>query len=143
MIIIGSDHAGFDLKEQIKSYLIEQNYNIVDVGPFTVDPEDDFSSYVSLMAKANDKNKNTRIIAVCGSGVGMCIGLNKQKNIFCVLGHNVEEVKLARGHNNVNALALAGRKISIEQAKEMINAFLTTEHLGGKYAKRMASLEDN
>ena len=143
MIILGSDHAGFDLKEQIKSYLMEQGENIVDVGAFSLDPEDAFSSFVPLMAKANDNNKDTRIIAVCGSGVGMCIGLNKQKNIFCVLGHTVDEVKLAREHNNVNALALAGRKVNIEQATEMINAFLTTKHLGGKYAKRMASLENN
>ena len=143
MIILGSDHAGFELKEQVKSFLMEQGHNIVDVGAFSVDPEDDFSHFVSLMAKANDNNKDTRIIAVCGSGVGMCIGLNKQKNVFCVLGHNAEEVKLAREHNNVNALALAGRKTSFEQAKEMINVFLSTKHLGGKYAKRMANLENN
>lgn len=141
MIILGSDHAGFELKEKIKQYLMELDENIVDVGAFCVDPEDDFSYYVSLMAKANDKNKNTKIIAVCGSGVGMCIGLNKQKNVFCVLGHNEEEVKLAREHNDVNALALAGRKTSFEEAKLIINAFLSTKHLGGKYAKRMASLE--
>lgn len=141
MIILGSDHAGFELKEKVKAYLMELGEDLVDVGAFNVDPEDDFSNYVSLMAKAKDESKNTRIIAVCGSGVGMCIGLNKKKNIFCVLGHNEEEVKLAREHNDVNALALAGRKTSFEEAKAIINVFLSTKHLGGKYARRMANLE--
>lgn len=142
MIILGCDHAGFKLKEKIKNYLLKQNEDIVDVGAFCIDPNDDFSHFVELIAKANDKNENTRIIAVCGSGVGMCIGLNKQKNIRCVLGHTKKEVVLARQHNNVNALALAGRKICICKAKRLISAFLLTEHLGGKYLKRMQSLEE-
>ena len=141
MIIIGCDHAGFELKEKIKKYLINKNeYAIVDVGAFKLDNEDNFSKYVKLMLKSFDENKSSRIIAVCGSGVGMSIGLNKHKGVFCVLGYSEDEVKTARQHNDVNALALGGRVLSFARAKKIIDVFLSTEHLGGKYKKRMEEI---
>ena len=141
MVIIGSDHAGFELKEQIKNYLQELNMSILDVGAYKLDPEDDFSQFVNLMAKSFEQNPKSQIIAVCGSGIGMNIGLNKQKGIFSALGHSVEEVSKAREHNNINALALGGRTTSFEDAKQMIDAFLNTKHLGGKYLKRMKDID--
>ena len=141
MIIIGSDHAGYELKEQIKKYLQEINCSILDVGAYKLDPEDDFSQFVNLMAKSFKQNPKAQISAVCGSGVGMNIGLNKQKGLFSVLGHSVEEVTKAREHNNINALALGGRTTSFENAKQMIDSFLNTKHLGGKYLKRMKDID--
>ncbi len=141
MIIIGSDHAGYSLKEEIKNYLQEINEDIVDVGAYSVDAEDNFSEFVVKMVKAYNMNKTSKIIAICGSGVGMNIGLNKNKGIFCVLGHNKAEVEKAREHNNVNALSLGGRVTSLEDAKEMISAFLNTNHLGGKYEERMKLID--
>lgn len=141
MVIIGSDHAGFELKEQIKNYLQELNMSILDVGAYKLDPEDDFSQFVNLMAKSFEQNPKSQIIAVCGSGIGMNIGLNKQKGIFSALGHSVEEVSKAREHNNINALALGGRTTCFEDAKQMIDAFLNTKHLGGKYLKRMKDID--
>ena len=142
MIIIGCDHAGFELKEKIKKYLINKNeYAVVDVGAFKLDNEDNFSNYVNLMLKCFDENKSSKIIAVCGSGVGMSIGLNKHKGVFCVLGYSEEEVKTARLHNDVNALAIGGRVTSFSKAKKMIEVFLTTEHLNGKYKKRMEEID--
>ena len=141
MIIIGSDHAGYELKEQIKTYLQEINCSILDVGAYKLDPEDDFSQFVNLMAKSFQQNPKAQIIAVCGSGVGMNIGLNKQKGLFSALGHSVEEIIKAREHNNINALALGGRTTSFENAKQMIDAFLNTKHLGGKYLKRMKDID--
>lgn len=142
MIILGADHAGFELKENIKNYLIEQNEDIVDVGAFKVDQEDDFSTFVKLISKAFLNNNQVKIIACCGSGVGMNIGLNKIKGVFSCLGHSVEEVKKAREHNNINALALGGRTTTFNLAKKMVEAFLTTEHLGGKYTKRMEEIDN-
>lgn len=142
MIIIGADHGGYELKENIKTYLQEQNEDILDVGAYNVDGEDNFSNFVVLMAKSFKEYPNSKIIAVCGSGVGMNIGLNKNKNIFCCLGHSVNEVKLAREHNNINALALGGRTTSLEEAKQMIEVFLKTEHLGGKYLQRMTDIDN-
>lgn len=141
MIILGADHAGLELKETLKQYLVEKNEDVLDIGANTLDANDNFSTFVKLMADAFYKNENAKIIAVCGSGVGMNIGLNKNKNIFCCLGHTFEEVSKAREHNNINALALGGRTTSVKDAKQMVDAFLTTAHLGGKYTKRMEDID--
>ena len=141
MIIIGADHAGFELKEKIKKFLQKEGYDIVDVGAFKIDTEDDFSFYVKLLSKAFEQDENSFIISVCGSGVGMNVGLNKHKNIRSVVGHTVEEVALAREHNDVNALSLSGRTTSFILAKKMIKAFLDTKNLKGKYEKRMKEIE--
>ena len=95
---------------------------------------------VWIEKKYNDY-KDAKLIAVCGSGVGMNIALNKQKGIFCVLGHSSKEVKKAREHNNVNAIAFGGRTTCFLRAKSMLNTFFKTEHLGGKYLKRMTDID--
>lgn len=166
MIILGADHGGFELKERIKQKLCGENYSVVDVGAFEIDCEDDFSKFVKLMCNAfdnatksasckksqenvenlsenNGKNaeiEDVKIIAFCGSGVGVSIGLNKHKNIFCAVGHNKEEVEKARLHNGINALALGGRVTTFEDAEKMVDVFLSTDSLGGKYARRMQEL---
>ncbi len=142
MIVLLCDHAGFELKEYIKKRLLKENYDIVDVGACELDENDDFSTYVGIVKRTVDcLNANNKIIAVCGSGVGMCIGLNKIKGIRCVVGHSAEEVEMARRHNNVNALALGGRVTKTLVAYKMVKTFLETESLGGKYAKRMNDIE--
>ena len=163
MIILGADHGGFELKERIKQKLCGENYSVVDVGAFEMDSEDDFSKFVKLMCNAFDnatgnsssqeshenlsknneenvKIEDVKIIAFCGSGVGVSIGLNKHKNIFCAVGHNKEEVEKARLHNGINALALGGRVTTFEDAEKMVDVFLSTDSLGGKYARRMQEL---
>ena len=141
MVILGCDHAGYDLKEKIKNYLVKKNMNIVDVGASSVDNNDDFSKYVLLLRKAFNMSPNCQIIAVCGSGVGMNIGLNKTKGIRCVLGNSVKQVRLARQHNDINAISFGGRNASFFKAKKMINAFFNTDFLGGKYKKRMDEID--
>ena len=152
MIILGADHGGFELKEHIKQMLAKKGYSIVDVGAFEMDENDDFSHFVRLMCNAFDKATcdasaerenecgEVRILAFCGSGVGVNIGLNKHKDVFCAVGHSKEEVEKARMHNGINALALGGRVTTKENAEEMVEAFLTTDTLGGKYARRMQEL---
>ena len=90
--------------------------------------------------QSENENQEIKIIAFCGSGVGVCIGLNKHKNILCAVGHNKEEVEKACLHNGINALALGGRVVSVEQAEEMIDVFLATKSLGGKYERRMKEI---
>lgn len=141
MIIIGADHAGFELKEKVKKFLQKEGFDIVDIGAFELDDNDDFSFYIKLITKAYEQNRESKIISVCGSGVGMNVGLNKQKGIRSLVAHSVEEVELARKHNNVNALALSGRTISLLKAKKLIKAFLKTESLKGKYERRMKEIE--
>lgn len=141
LIILGSDHGGFELKEKVKTWLTKQNYNIVDVGAFVKDDNDDFSKYVLLMRKCFDNNVDARVIAFCASGVGMNIGLNKHKGVRCVLAHDAQEVALARNHNDVNALAFGGKITTFVHAKHIIEAFLGEKSLKGKYVRRMSDIE--
>ena len=141
MIVIGCDHGGFELKNIIKDYLVDLDEMVLDVGAFEIDDLDDFSTYAKLVAK-NMKEENAKGIAICGSGVGMCIALNKFKGIYAVNGIDEEKVKLAREHNNVNALCLGGRMVEVDSAKKMVKAFLDTEFLGGKYQKRIDDIDN-
>ena len=141
MIILGCDHGGFDLKEYLKSYLQKTGHDIVDVGAFSVDPLDDFPKYAKIMAKTFNDCPDSQVIAICGSGVGMSIALNRNKGIYCVLGYDESQVAKAREHNNANALALGGRTISKIKARKLVDAFLNTKFLHGKYEKRMKELD--
>lgn len=141
MIVIGCDHGGFELKNIIKDYLVDLDEMVLDVGAFEIDNLDDFSTYAKLVAE-NMKEENAKGIAICGSGVGMCIALNKFKGIYAVNGIDEEKVKLAREHNNVNALCLGGRMVEVDSAKKMVKAFLDTEFLGGKYQKRIDDIDN-
>lgn len=141
MIVIGCDHGGFELKNIIKDYLVDLDEIVLDVGALEFDELDDFSTYAKLIAE-NMKNENAKGIAICGSGVGMCIALNKFKGIYAVNGIDEEKVKLSREHNNVNALCLGGRMVEVDSAKKMVKAFLETEFLGGKYQKRIDDIDN-
>lgn len=141
MIIVGADHAGFELKEKVKKFLQKRGEKVVDVGAFSLDENDDFSHFAALLKKAFVKDERCRIISFCGSGVGMNIALNKQKNIRGMVGHNEKEVELARQHNNINALSLSGRTTSLISAKKMVTLFLSTKELKGKYERRMREIE--
>ena len=142
MIVLLCDHAGFEIKEYLKNRLVKENYDIVDVGACELDENDDFSTYVGIVRRTIDTfNTENKIIAVCGSGVGMCIGLNKIKGVRCVVGHSVSEVEMARLHNDVNTLALGGRVTGKRVAYKMVKTFLETKSLGGKYARRMSDIE--
>ena len=140
MIVIGCDHGGLELKNKIKDYLVDLDEIVLDVGAFEFDELDDFSTYAKLIAK-NMKEENAKGIAICGSGVGMCIALNKFKGIYAVNGIDGDKVSLARQHNNINALCLGGRMIDFENATKMVDAFLKTEFLGGKYQKRIDDID--
>ena len=141
MIILGCDHGGFELKEQIKKYLNSKGLECVDVGAYELNDQDDFSFFSKKMIQKYNEDKTSKIIAICGSGIGMNIALNKNKGIFSAVGHTVEEVTTARMHNNINSLAFGGRVITFELAIKMIEAFLTTDFIGGKYQKRMSEID--
>lgn len=138
-IVMCADHAGFELKEKLKEYLAK-TYQIIDVGAKLVDNDD---SYVDYAKKANIMvvKNNCFGIYICGSGVGMCIVANKQKGIRAVMPSSVELVEKSRQHNNANVLCLGARFLSLEQAKNITDKFLSTEFLGGKYQTRLDSIE--
>jgi ribose 5-phosphate isomerase B len=135
-IAIGSDHAGFPVKEAIRKYLEGAGYAVDDQGTSSEDSVDypDFGKAVGerVAAKQDDLG-----IAVCGSGIGISIAANKVPGIRAALAHNVLTAQLAREHNDANVLALGARIVTPAAALEMVHTFLTTPYAGGRHQRRL------
>ena len=138
-IFISSDHAGFQLKEYIKSFLKKRKYSFIDLGPDN-DNRVDYPDYAHLVAKKVEINKNYRGILVCGSGTGMNITANKHKNIRAALCYNVKSTKLSRLHNDANIITLGSRLLSKKNALNCISIFLKTKFEGGRHTKRIKKI---
>lgn len=126
MIYLGSDHAGFELKQAVKGWLesIEEPYE--DKGNAVLDPADDYPDFGFAVAEAVRDDFGGKGILVCGSAQGVCIAANKVAGVRAVAARTAEEARLAREHNNANVLCLSGWKQSLEDAKPVIEAFLRT-----------------
>jgi len=141
-IIIGSDHAGFDLKEKIKTFLSERNeFFVEDAGVFNREPVD-YPIIAHRVAKNISEGKFGRGILLCGSGIGMSIVANKHRNVRAALCHNLYTVKFSRKHNDANILALGGRVLGDGLAFEMVDLFLHTNFEGGRHKRRVDQIED-
>ncbi len=126
-LYLASDHAGFDLKEEIKLYLLSKNYEVEDCGNSTRDPNDDYPDFISKAAEKVSTDGSSRGIVFGKSGTGEAIVANKFKNVRAVVGFNLENVSLSRTHNNANVLSLGSQFVGLDLAKEMVDAFLSTE----------------
>ena len=135
-IIIGADHAGFDLKEAVKPYLAEAGWEVVDQGTFDNAPVD-YADFGGPVAMAVSTGLFSRGILVCGSGVGMTILANKFPRVRAVLGLDEEMVSLSRRHNDTNVLALAGRRTDEKKAAAIITGWLATPFEGGRHLQRL------
>ena len=136
IIPIGADHAGFELKTEIISFLLFIGFSVKDFGCYSNDSIDypDFGHPVAEMVESNEAMLG---IVICGSGNGINMTVNKHKGIRSALCWNTELAGLARQHNNANILALPARFISTELALEMVNVFLTTSFEGGRHQTRI------
>ncbi len=139
-IAIGADHAGFKLKEAVKSFLMSKGYKVIDEGTYSEDSVDypDFAKKVANDLKGNAADFG---ILVCGTGIGMSIAANRIKGIRAALCLFPEMAKLARAHNNANILVLPGRLIGPELANWIVEAFLSESFQGGRHEKRIQKLE--
>ncbi len=126
-IYLGSDHAGFELKEQIKEDLIEKQYDIVDCGAHVFNKNDDYSDFISIVGKNVGENTNSYGIVFGKSGAGECMVANKTKGARAVLGFSKENVALSRLHNNANILSLGSMFVNEELGKELVRIFLETK----------------
>ncbi len=138
-IFISSDHAGFKLKEYIKSFLKKKKYSFIDLGPNN-DNRVDYPDYAHSVAKKVKINKNYRGILVCGSGMGMNIAANRHKNIRAAQCYNVKSTKLSRLHNDANIITLGSRLLSKKNALNCISIFLKTKFEGGRHTKRIKKI---
>jgi len=126
-VFLGSDHAGFDLKEKIKIYLKKSKIPFLDIGPKKKVPGDDYPDYAFKVAQKVSSNKNFRGILVCGTGTGMTIAANKVKGIRAVSAYDSYSAKMSRADNNTNVLGLRGRFFSDIKAKSIVSIWLKTK----------------
>ena len=138
-IFISSDHAGFKLKEAIKTYLSKKKLSFQDMGPYRNDKVDypDFAHKVARKVKVNKKNVG---ILVCGSGMGMNITANRHKNIRAAQCFNLKSTKLSRLHNDANIITLGSRLLTKKNALNCVSIFLNTKFEGGRHSKRIKKI---
>lgn len=140
-IAIGSDHAGFYLKEDIKNYLEEKNIEVIDMGP-SDDSRVDYPDFGHAVGHKVIDDELDFGIVICGSGIGISIAANKVKGIRAALVSEPYSAKLARRHNNANVLAMGARLIGLDMAKEIVDAFLSEEFEGGRHINRVEKIEE-
>ena len=138
-IFISSDHAGFKLKEAIKSYLSNKKLSFTDMGPYN-DSRVDYPDFAHKVAKRVKLNKNNVGILVCGSGMGMNIAANKHKNIRAAQCFNLKSTKLSRLHNDANIITLGSRLLTKKNALSCVGVFLNTSFEGGRHSKRIKKI---
>lgn len=136
-LLIASDHAGFELKEKIKSYFL--NLQWVDLGANSTDSVDypDFADSLAMNLKEDPSQK---AVLICGSGQGMAIRANKYPHIRAALCYNNEITELSRLHNDANVICLGSRFCDMDAAVQMLKTFLNTEFEGGRHQKRVDKL---
>jgi ribose 5-phosphate isomerase B len=133
-IAIGSDHAGFDYKEMLKSFL--SGYEIKDFGTYSADSVD-YPDFAHPVAEGVENNEFDFGILVCGSANGVAITANKHQGIRAAICWENEIAALARQHNNANVICIPARFVSTELAKEMVTTFLSTAFEGGRHQNRV------
>jgi ribose 5-phosphate isomerase B len=138
-IFISSDHAGFKLKEEIKSHLSKKKISFKDMGPYN-DDRVDYPDYAHKVARKVMTNKSNVGILVCGSGMGMNIAANRHKNIRAAQCFNLKSTKLSRLHNDANIITLGSRLLNKKLALSCVNTFLNTKFEGGRHIKRIKKI---
>lgn len=134
-IAIGSDHAGWELKEEVKKYLSKNKYDFKDFGAYSED-SCDYPEFAAKVCEAVAGGDYDRGILVCGAGIGMSIAANKFKGIYAALVDNTYSAEMSRKHNNSNVLVLPGRLIGKGIADEIMKIWLTLDFEGGRHEKR-------
>jgi len=140
-IAIGSDHAGFRLKEVIRGKLAAAGHQVDDLGTNSAESVD-YPDFAGAVARKVASGEAERGILVCSSGVGMSIAANKVRGVRAALGVGEEEVELTRSHNDANVLALGAKFTDQATAEKLVDIFLSTGFEGGRHARRIAKIEE-
>jgi ribose 5-phosphate isomerase B len=138
-IAVAADHAGYELKDELAGWLREEGHDVTDLG--TNGPESvDYPQFGARLAEAVASGQAERGIAVCGSGIGISIAVNRNPHCRCARVDDPLSAQLAREHNDANVLALGGRLIGSDMAKACVAAFVGTEFAGGRHQRRVDQL---
>jgi len=143
-IFIGTDHAGFGLKERLKALLSEDGHTVVDKGAFSLDERDDYPDFIFPVARAVAEDKESRGIVLGGSGQGEAMAANRISGVRAAVyyGGATDIVRLSREHNDANILSLGARFISEEEAYGAVRAFLDTPFSGDeRHIRRIAKMD--
>ncbi|MBN2290648.1 MAG: ribose 5-phosphate isomerase B [Candidatus Glassbacteria bacterium] len=139
-IPIGSDHAGYELKEDLVNYLRELGFEPEDVGAPGTEPSD-YPDFAAAVAGPVSRGERRRGVLICGTGIGMSISANRLPRVRAALAMNENMAEIARRHNDANILALGGRLLAPQQARGILKKFLETGFDGGRHLRRVEKIE--
>ena len=138
-IAIGSDHAGFELKEKLRQRLSADGHEVADFGANSTDSTD-YPDYAQSVGREVSAGRVDRGILVCYTGVGMAMAANKIKGVRAAIAINEDEVRLTREHNDANVLTIGAKYQDEQHAVNLTELFLKTEFAGGRHARRVAKI---
>ncbi|HEY8373380.1 MAG TPA: ribose-5-phosphate isomerase [Pseudonocardiaceae bacterium] len=142
-VYLGADHAGYELKNHLVKHLGEQGYEVVDVGPASYDPQDDYPPYCIETARRVVADEGSLGIVIGGSGNGEQIAANKVAGCRAALAWSVQTAQLAREHNNAQVVGIGARMHSVEEATAIVEAFLRTPYSGEeRHTRRIRMLSE-
>jgi ribose 5-phosphate isomerase B len=139
-IIIGSDHAGFALKQKVKAHLEQRGFGVEDIGS-QFEQFVDYPRIAHELAEAVAGGRFARGVVMCGTGIGVSIVANRHAGVRAAMAYDEETARLARAHNDANVLALGGRSLDHELALRILGIWLDTGFEGGRHARRVALIE--
>jgi ribose 5-phosphate isomerase B len=142
-VYLGSDHAGYELKVHLVSYLASQGYEVVDVGPTSFDPEDDYPAYCLHTGARVVADPGTLGVVIGGSGNGEQIAANKVPGVRAALAWNPETARLSREHNDANVVGVGARMHTLDEATAIVAAFLSTPFShGDRHVRRIGQVAE-
>jgi ribose 5-phosphate isomerase B len=141
VIAVGSDHAGYHLKEHVKAVLQAAGHRIVDVGTETPGSVD-YPVYAEHAARLVGTGQAERAVLACGTGLGVAIVANKVAGVRAVSAHDPAEAEMARRHHDANAVALSGQRLAPDEADAIVERFLMTAFEGGRHARRVSQIAE-
>ena len=144
-IHVATDHAGLELKEKVKLYLSDLNYEVIDHGAYEYDALDDYPDFIFPCANAVSNDPESRGIILGGSGQGEAMAANRVKGVRAAVFYNGpdEIIKLSRQHNNANILSLGARFMSEKEMYKIIEVWLSTDFESGRHQRRIEKLDEN
>jgi ribose 5-phosphate isomerase B len=131
-LVIASDHAGFPLKEEVRAYLTKSGHEVIDLGAYTIDPQDDYPDFAQRVGDALRNGEAPRAVLICGSGVGVCVAANKMPGIRAGMCHDTYSAHQGVEHDDMNVIVLGARIVGTSLAYELVDSFLRAKFIANE-----------
>jgi ribose 5-phosphate isomerase B len=139
-IVVASDHAGFPLKEKVKAHLEQRGFAVLDLGTHSLESVD-YPVFGHRLAEEVASGRVRRGVAVCGTGIGVSIAVNRHRGVRAAVAWNETTARLSRQHNDANVLALGSRTLDHDEALRILDVWLDTPFEGGRHARRVDEID--